>query len=327
MTTSRISNAPSLLRSFHQAQRWAAEHEPVTREPTGAEAEGIKEESFVTPDVADGVASSEAPQMQEQPASALDAVSDASGSTSESLGQSEAPAATATTSDAYYDAVESSSSTDHSSTITEKAADLASTAAATASIIASTATRTARDALDSVRPERRDRTDNRPERRSRDSFDTRAPRPAAAPSKILYVGNLFFEVTAPQLTNEFSQFGSIANSRVVTDSRGMSKGFAYIEFSSQQEADAAVAALNQKVFFGRRMSVQYHQPRDGSRASGREFQTMGGRSDSSGQPREIKEPTKTLFIGNMSYQMSDKDLNGMLSANDTSINVSTVLTM
>lgn len=127
------------------------------------------------------------------------------------------------------------------------------------------------------------------------------------PSRILYIGNLFFEVTAPQLEEEFGRYGDITNSRVVTDSRGNSKGFGYIEFASQDAADRAVRELDQKVFQGRRMAVQYHvrrEPRISPRAA-----------------RDPNPPSKTLFIGNMSYQMSDRDLNGMLSVKRIDCNV------
>lgn len=124
-------------------------------------------------------------------------------------------------------------------------------------------------------------------------------RSQSPPSKILYVGNLFFEVTSANLEAEFARYGEVTNSRVVSDNRGMSKGFGYIEFASQESADKAVRELDQKVFQGRRMAVQYHVRRD---------------------PRRTREhnnksipPSKTLFIGNMSYQMSDRDLNGRLT--------------
>lgn len=45
------------------------------------------------------------------------------------------------------------------------------------------------------------------------------------PSKVLYVGNLFFEATAEQLEQEFKQFGTIVNSKVATDPKGLSKGY------------------------------------------------------------------------------------------------------
>jgi len=116
------------------------------------------------------------------------------------------------------------------------------------------------------------------------------------PSRILYVGNLFLEVTAPQLEAEFARFGEITNSRIVSDTRGLSKGFGYIEFANLDAAETAIRELDQKVFHGRRMAVQYHQRR-------------AVNFDASS--REKNPPSKTLFIGNMSYEMSDRDLNDL----------------
>lgn len=114
-------------------------------------------------------------------------------------------------------------------------------------------------------------------------------------NKILYIGNLFFEVTPAQLEAEFSQFGRITNTTIVSDNRGMSKGFAYIEFADTSSAERAVREKSQVVFQGRRMAVQFHVPR----------QARTNQKNESANP-----PSKTLFIGNMSYQMTDGDLNG-----------------
>jgi hypothetical protein len=121
---------------------------------------------------------------------------------------------------------------------------------------------------------------------------------APSPTRILYVGNLFFEVTGSQLEAEFGRYGAITNSRIVTDARGLSKGFGYVEFSEQSAADQAVRELDQKVFQGRRMAVQFHVRR--------ERRPMQG-------SKHPNTPSKTLFIGNMSYQMSDRDLNGKIA--------------
>jgi nucleolin len=172
----------------------------------------------------------------------------------------------------------------------EQASEVTSQVSEQAQSAAATATRAARNTAASTR----------------DTFRSNEDR-EAVPSKILYVGNLFFEVTAPQLEAEFAKFGEVSNSRVVTDDRGLSKGFAYIEFANQQQADAAVASLNQRVFQGRRLSVQYHKRREAGRGQN------AGLSRSGDFTRGPAKPSKTLFIGNMSYQMSDRDLNGKKS--------------
>ncbi|CZT17236.1 uncharacterized protein RCC_03069 [Ramularia collo-cygni] len=161
---------------------------------------------------------------------------------------------------------------------------------------AESAVSSARDAFSSVSQTVQQATTGRDRR----GPGGRERRPETPPSKVLYVGNLFFEVTAPALEAEFSRYGEIVNSRIVTDPRGMSKGFGYVEFTSQTDADAALDALDQQVFQGRRMAVQYHMKRD--------FGTTGSRDR---RAREPGPPSKTLFIGNMSYQMSDRDLNDL----------------
>lgn len=77
----------------------------------------------------------------------------------------------------------------------------------------------------------------------------------------------------------------------------MSFSFGYVEFDSQEAADAAKANLDQQVLEGRRMSVQYTS-KNASQRDG-------------GALRPPVAPSKTLFIGNMSFEMSDKDLNDL----------------
>ncbi|OCK82098.1 RNA-binding domain-containing protein [Lepidopterella palustris CBS 459.81] len=128
---------------------------------------------------------------------------------------------------------------------------------------------------------------------NRPVFGQATPNP---PNKTLYVGNLFFEVTEDQLQRVFSRFGRISKTTMVYDTRGLSRGFGYVTFEEQSDATAAMENLNQQVFEGRRMNVQYHKAR--IHESNRAF--------TSGAP-----PSKTLFIGNMSFEMSDKDLNDL----------------
>jgi nucleolin len=72
--------------------------------------------------------------------------------------------------------------------------------------------------------------------------------------------------------------------------------FGYVEFANLDSATAAVEGLNQEVFQGRRLAVQFHRRREPINLS---------------KPRTPSEPSKTLFIGNMSFEMSDKDLNDL----------------
>ncbi|KAJ6282544.1 peroxisomal targeting signal receptor [Bipolaris maydis] len=118
------------------------------------------------------------------------------------------------------------------------------------------------------------------------------------PHNVLYIGNLYYEVTPDQLKRVFSRFGDIESVRMVYDNRGLSRGFAYVEYKNVSDAQAAIDNLDMQVFEGRNLVVQYHSPK---------YQTTKARSPN-GEPNP---PTKTLFIGNMSFEMSDKDLNDL----------------
>jgi RNA recognition motif-containing protein len=124
--------------------------------------------------------------------------------------------------------------------------------------------------------------------------------PLESSDKILYVGNLFFEVTTPEMEAEFGRYGEIVNCRIVRDAQGLSKGFGYVEYTNSEDAKTAIRELDQKVFQGRRLAVQEHVRREKVDRIGRPDPRMRGPS----------APSKTLFIGNLSYQMSDRDLNG-----------------
>jgi chemotaxis protein histidine kinase CheA len=177
----------------------------------------------------------------------------------------------------------------------QEAIDVSSSATAAAQTAAAAAS-TAQSAAAAAAP-----SPSQPPQRSAE-FPPRQATPSSfanpSPTPILYIGNLFFEVTVQQLEQEFSRYGRIVNTRIVSDARGLSKGFGYVEFESQEAADRAVRELDQKVFQGRRMAVQYHVRREPRN------RTVGGTG------RTPNTPSKTLFIGNMSYQMSDRDLNG-----------------
>ncbi len=71
--------------------------------------------------------------------------------------------------------------------------------------------------------------------------------------------------------------------------------FGYIDFANVEQAGQAIEGMNQQVYEGRRLTVQYSLKKDPQQPK----QTGAVKAD----------PSKTLFIGNMSFEMSDKDLN------------------
>ena len=87
--------------------------------------------------------------------------------------------------------------------------------------------------------------------------------------KKLYVGNLGYGVTEDQLREMFGSYGSVQTAQVITDrDTGRSKGFAFVEMGSDQEAQAAIAALNGKDSGGRALTVNEAKPKSESGRGG-----------------------------------------------------------
>lgn len=79
----------------------------------------------------------------------------------------------------------------------------------------------------------------------------------------LYVGNLSFRVTSDDLLEHFSQAGSVESANVVFDREtGRSRGFGFVEMSSKEEGEGAIAELNGKEFNGRSLTVNEAKPRE-----------------------------------------------------------------
>jgi RNA recognition motif-containing protein len=94
--------------------------------------------------------------------------------------------------------------------------------------------------------------------------------------KKLYVGNLSFEVTDADLEQMFAAFGTVQSAQVIMDrDAGRSKGFGFVEMSSDQEAQAAIAGLSGKQVGGRSLTVNEARPRE-DRGGGRGGHGGGG---------------------------------------------------
>lgn len=86
----------------------------------------------------------------------------------------------------------------------------------------------------------------------------------------LYVGNLGYDVTDADLTQLFEQHGTVDSASVIMDrATGRSKGFGFVEMSSDAEAQAAISALNGREYSGRELTVNEAKPRpEGGRGRG-----------------------------------------------------------
>ena len=72
----------------------------------------------------------------------------------------------------------------------------------------------------------------------------------------MYVSNLSFNTNDAELNELFSKFGAVSSAKVITDREtGRSRGFGFVEMSSEEEGKAAMAGLNNKEVEGRAMSV------------------------------------------------------------------------
>lgn len=77
----------------------------------------------------------------------------------------------------------------------------------------------------------------------------------------LYVGNLPYSVTNESLANAFSEFGTVNSSKVIMDrDSGRSKGFAFVEMSTSDEAAKSISHLNGAQLDGREISVAEAKP-------------------------------------------------------------------
>lgn len=74
--------------------------------------------------------------------------------------------------------------------------------------------------------------------------------------KKLYVGGLPFSVSDRQLEELFAEHGTVESARVITDKMtGRSRGFGFVEMSSQEEAQSAIESLNGSQLEGRTLTV------------------------------------------------------------------------
>ena len=97
--------------------------------------------------------------------------------------------------------------------------------------------------------------------------------------KKLYVGNLGYDVNDADLQQLFGQHGTVTSASVIMDrATGRSKGFGFVEMADDQEAQAAIAALNGRDHSGRALTVNEAKPRpEGNRSGGGYGGGGGGR--------------------------------------------------
>jgi len=99
----------------------------------------------------------------------------------------------------------------------------------------------------------------------------------------LYVGNLPYEVGETELQELFGQAGSVDSVTVMRDqATGRARGFAFVEMSTDEEAQNAITALNGTQVGGRNLTVNEARPK--------EARSGGGGGFGGGQSRRRREP-------------------------------------
>jgi RNA recognition motif-containing protein len=97
----------------------------------------------------------------------------------------------------------------------------------------------------------------------------------------IYVGNLSFEVTEEDLQKAFEAFGQTESVKIIKDNNnGRSKGFGFVEMSSNADAQSAIDSLNDTELKGRALKVNTARPRAENRGG------RGGYSGGSGGRRQ-----------------------------------------
>lgn len=121
-------------------------------------------------------------------------------------------------------------------------------------------------------------------------------RNAFPPSNQLYIANLLFDLTEQDLSDNMSRFGPIQRVKILYDGSGLSRGTGFVTFADVESATRAKTDMDGKQWQGRTINVQY------------------ARSDPGRQTRTppVRSPTSTLFIGNLSYEMTDSDVHELL---------------
>ena len=85
----------------------------------------------------------------------------------------------------------------------------------------------------------------------------------------LYVGNISFNTSAQDLEEHFGQVGTVQSANIIEDREtGRSRGFGFVEMSSREEGEAAIAQFDGKDLDGRQLKVNEAKPRESNGGGG-----------------------------------------------------------
>src|SRR5690348_13909253 len=103
----------------------------------------------------------------------------------------------------------------------------------------------------------------------------------------IYVGGLPYSATEQELNSLFAAHGNVESARVITDKfTGQSRGFGFVEMSSGEEANKAIAALNGTQMGGRTLTVNEAKPQEPRSGGGGDRGGRGGFGGGGGGNRD-----------------------------------------
>lgn len=103
----------------------------------------------------------------------------------------------------------------------------------------------------------------------------------------LYVGNLSFRTTSEELRDLFSQAGTVESASVIEDrDTGRSRGFAFVEMATSEDAATAIEQFNGKDFGGRNLTVNEARPKTDRGSGGGYGGSRGGYGGGGGRDRD-----------------------------------------
>lgn len=99
----------------------------------------------------------------------------------------------------------------------------------------------------------------------------------------LFVGGLSYSITNQSLQTMFEAFGQVQSAQVIMDKfTSQSKGFGFVEMANDEEAQAAIQALNETEVEGRKIGVSVARPREDRPSNGGGGFNRGGGNDNRG---------------------------------------------
>jgi RNA recognition motif-containing protein len=127
-------------------------------------------------------------------------------------------------------------------------------------------------------------------------------------NKRLYVGNLSYDTTEKDLSDLFSQVGSVTFTKIINNPDGKSKGFGFVEMSTEKEAQAAVEKFNQYELQGRTIKVNEANPQRTTGFTGHTGSGYRDRQRSGDRQSRGRDNYKKKYSSGSDYAKNDLNL-------------------